>query len=168
MDISETKTSLCGMDYFLRSELERWGHRAETYFIFLLHLENVPSKNTVPVYTAASSREAGLWWALKGKSKACRLFPVLREWHHPLVSLPKTSLCWMDSESWLLSKPTESSLNVGFYIFLKWVGGQLALDLSLDGGKFELSYKGVFLFVFLFKKIKKERERHTWGFSPYI
>lgn len=130
----------------------------------MLHLESVPSKNVVPVYTAASSREAVLWWALKEKSKACRVFPVLREWHHPLVSLPKTSLCWMDCESWLLSKPTKSSLKVGFYIFFKWVGGQLALDLSLDGGKFELSYKGFFLFLCLKKRERERGERHTWGF----
>ena len=41
------------------------------------------------------------------------------------------------------------------------MGGQLALDLSLDGGKLALSYKGFFLFLKKFKKKKKTmRETH--------
>ena len=60
----------------------------------------------------------------------------------------------MDCESWLLSKPTKSSPKVGFYIFFKWVGGQLALDLSLDGGRLALSYKG---FISFFEKLKKKK-----------
>ena len=74
----------------------------------------------------------------------------------------------MDCESWLLSKPTKSSPKVGFYIFFKWVGGQLALDLSLDGGRLALSYKGFFSFFEKFKKKKKTRERHMRVFSLHL
>ena len=74
----------------------------------------------------------------------------------------------MDCESWLLSKPAKSSPKVGFYIFFKWVGGKLALALSLDGGKLVLSYKGFFSFFFL-KKLKiKKRERHKRVFSLHL
>lgn len=84
----------------------------------------------------------------EGEIKDTQGFPCPQRMTSFLACLPKPTLCWVDCEAWLFFFLSQGKAvwkwDFNFFFF-KWVGGQLALDLSLDRGKNNrLSYNSFF------------------------
>lgn len=144
------------------SELDPWGHRAETH-LYSCHILKMspPNMFTRGGWQQGSSTVMGF----EGNQR--QSFRAFLSWENDIIppSLPKTSHCW--DGLWIVTafQANKKALRKWDFTFFssEWEASWLWI-WSLDGGKLALSYKGFFLFLKNLKK-KNPRERHMRVFS---